>query len=77
MQKLGDLQSLLHDDIIDTRTIYLDKKTIIPDGGTLVPCRNLPNRVKAASFFELKNGVGEGDSDPINQGECGSILQKQ
>jgi hypothetical protein len=70
-QKLQDLRTLVHDGVLDSITMDLGRKTFTPDGMTMVPCEKLRQRIKAASaFFELKNGVGDGDSDPIHQGEC-------
>jgi hypothetical protein len=74
-QKLQDLRTLIHDGVLDSITMDLGRKTFTPDGVTMVPCEKLLHRIKALSaFFELRNGMGEGDSDPIHQGESDFAL---
>lgn len=46
-----------------------------PDGCVFVQCEKFPRRDGAATAFsEVKNGVGEGGSDPIQQAQCDYVL---
>ena len=58
---------------LTAQQINVDARVIKPDGTTVVPC---PSAEKEAvvRIVELKNEVGEGDSDPIMQAECGFVL---
>jgi len=42
-----------------------------PNGCTRVTCKSLKVALRAVtSFTEIKNGIGEGGSDPIHQAQC-------
>ena len=53
--------------------IVVDARVIKPDGTTTVFCKSA-RREAVVRIVELKNEVGEGDSDPIMQAECGFVL---
>ena len=45
------------------------------DSSVFVQCEKYPRYDEAASAFnEIKNGVGEGKSDPIQQAQCDYVL---
>jgi hypothetical protein len=50
-------------------------KHYTPDGSVFVQCEKFARHDEAASAFtEVKNGIGEGGSDPIQQAQCDYVL---
>lgn len=70
--QLDVLRELVHENFLDSRWIPSGSGTKFnPDGVGVIPCQNLLRKPRAAIFFtEVKNGVGEGGSDPISQLQC-------
>ncbi|KAF8958803.1 hypothetical protein BDZ97DRAFT_1840790 [Flammula alnicola] len=73
--QLDVLRELVHQQVLDSRVISNGGgKKINPDGAGYTTCQNFPRKDNAAILFtELKNGVGEGGSDPISQSQCDYI----
>ena len=50
-------------------------KHYTPDGCVFVQCEKFVRHDEAASAFnEVKNSIGEGGSDPIQQAQCDYVL---
>ena len=70
--QLYGFRNLIHDYCFLSLSIPSGSgRKFITDGVGLVTCSNFPGNPQAATFFtELKNGIGEGGSDPIAQLQC-------
>jgi len=66
MSALVDMSVLRKDEIQYGGTIFK------PDGYMPTMCMELKDYA-AAGFTEVKNGIGEGGSDPIHQAQCDYI----
>jgi len=73
--QLAHLSSLVHHDVLRTVELPTAASYLNHDGITFSEtCRSLSIYHKAAtSFTEIKNGIGEGESDPIHQGQCDCV----
>ena len=56
-----------------TTEYCLDRRMTKPNGSVSFPCPLLDGLLVMAGITELKNDLGEGDSDPIAQSECTHI----
>jgi hypothetical protein len=65
------LRHLVHFFVLHKSEITTTNVNMKPDGSVFAECKRFPNKDKAASdFSEVKNGIGEGASDPIHQAQC-------
>ena len=70
--QLDILRGLVHQQALDSRVIFNGGgKKIKPYSASYTTCQNLPGKDNAAILLtELKNGIGDGGSDPISQSQC-------
>ena len=69
----NQMRALVHDNVLNQTGIIWDNgRTFTPDGSIFASCRNREPGVTA--FIEVKNGIGEGLSDPIYQAQCDYVL---
>ncbi len=70
------MNALVDDQVLRRTEIIRDHgKPYKPDGSIFVQCEKFPRRDGAATLFdEIKNGIGEGGSDPIHQAQCDYVL---
>lgn len=65
------MRALVDSDVLYKAEIKEHGNLFKPDGLMRCECKKFPNRdVAARGFTEVKNGVGEGASDPIHQAQC-------
>ena len=71
---LQGIADAVHTNMLIT-TVYrhLGRGTTRPSGSVSFPCPLLHGLLATAGITELKNDLGEGDSDPIAQSECAYI----
>lgn len=62
---------LVHDDILKS-TILRNRYSFTPDGNTWTSCKlsKGPALCAVTSFTKVRNGIGEGGSNPIHQVQC-------
>jgi hypothetical protein len=80
VERVGEIKdamdALVHDHVLQRIELMRDRgKAYRPDGSIVVRCEKFPKRDEAVtSFTEVKNGIGDGGSDPIQQAQCDYIL---